>query len=410
MRNLYVDRLRGLAALMVVLSHASGYIPGTLAGFPLAFRVSIGANGYHGVSLFFAISGFLITQKIINASTAAGSFSLNEFYLHRVGRIAPCLILMICLACLISFSGIRDTQIDWPGFPRVLLEILTFTYNLDLHHIFSLYMQNPAVIPYSAVPRLWNPLWSLSVEEVFYLCFPLMMLTIRNRTALITSLLIVIILGPIERYRTASFYWYFSNFDDIAIGCLVALIFTGRSVSSRAVRLLSRSAGLAIISATFLITQDPNAALVWGPTGIGAGAAFFLIGTIDEASSPSKLLFIPEQFGRLSYEVYLFHMILLTLLRTSFETVAAEVPNWQGPVSYISLAAFIFLLFGAGQLVSRYFSIPSDRAIKSLGAHMLTRNKPLSNTAMQIVLRASGETLRSEDAERPVPVASDGKR
>ena len=79
MRSLYVDRLRGLAALMVVLSHASGYIPGMLVGFPLAFRVSIGANGYHGVSLFFAISGFLITQKIINASTAAGSESCGAY-------------------------------------------------------------------------------------------------------------------------------------------------------------------------------------------------------------------------------------------------------------------------------------------------------------------------------------------
>ena len=88
MRNLYVDRLRGLAALMVVISHASGYIPLFLYIFPTEFRYALSANGYNGVSIFFTVSGFLITNKLLASSDKRGRFSIRSFYLHRVARIA----------------------------------------------------------------------------------------------------------------------------------------------------------------------------------------------------------------------------------------------------------------------------------------------------------------------------------
>jgi peptidoglycan/LPS O-acetylase OafA/YrhL len=106
-RNLYVDRLRGLASLSVVLSHASGYgfINIMLYMVPHHVLISIAANAYHGVTLFFVISGFLITTKILNVGDEAGHFSLCSFYRDRVARIAPCLILMLVAACGLAAMG-----------------------------------------------------------------------------------------------------------------------------------------------------------------------------------------------------------------------------------------------------------------------------------------------------------------
>ena len=172
-RNLYVDRLRGLASLSVVLSHASGYgfINIMLYMVPRHVLVSIAANAYHGVTLFFVISGFLITTKILNDSDGSGRFSLSSFYRDRVARIAPCLILMLTAACGLAAIGIPAFHVDWSEIPSALWAVFTFHYNVWK--------------PTQAMPRLWDPLWSLSIEEVFYLVFPAFLLLLRKRVLLV---------------------------------------------------------------------------------------------------------------------------------------------------------------------------------------------------------------------------------
>src|SRR5437588_72623 len=130
MRIAYVDRLRGLAALMVVIAHGASCIPLALYQFPQHFRLSIVGNAYHGVSIFFAISGFLITTKILDASSPSGWFSVPRFYEHRVARIAPCLLLMVAAALWAATLGIERFEVDWKQIPTVLGCIFTFRFNV----------------------------------------------------------------------------------------------------------------------------------------------------------------------------------------------------------------------------------------------------------------------------------------
>src|SRR5947207_2458228 len=106
MRNQHVDRLRGVASLGVVLSHATGY--GIIYGlkiFSTPVLLRIGANSYHAVVLFFVISGFLITTKLLNDERVSGGISLPRFYRDRFARIAPCLVLMV--VALISLAALN---------------------------------------------------------------------------------------------------------------------------------------------------------------------------------------------------------------------------------------------------------------------------------------------------------------
>jgi peptidoglycan/LPS O-acetylase OafA/YrhL len=124
-RNLYVDRLRGLASLGVVLSHASGYgFLILLYVLPLEILMSIRENAYQAVALFFVISGFLITTKILKDRETSGPISLMAslgiFYRDRVARIAPCLCLMLTAALALSALRIPAFAVNWSETPSAL--------------------------------------------------------------------------------------------------------------------------------------------------------------------------------------------------------------------------------------------------------------------------------------------------
>jgi peptidoglycan/LPS O-acetylase OafA/YrhL len=353
-RNLYVDRLRGLASLSVVLSHASGYgfINIMLYMVPHHVLISIAANAYHGVTLFFVISGFLITTKILNGGDEAGYFSLFSFYRDRVARIAPCLILMLAAACGLAAMGIPAFHVDWSEIPSALWAVFTFHYNVW--------------IPTRAMPRLWDPLWSLSIEEVFYLVFPAFLLLLRKRTLLFAGLAVLLVVGPVHRAVGATVYDYFSNFDQLAIGVLTALL-TRRArlwfLSESTLR-FCRWGGIGIILLTFWFTQDTLKAIVWGPEFVGFGAAVYLFGSTEHAHPRSfGVLWIPQLFGRLSYEVYLFHMFFLVGIGRISQLASQKV----GKViefDIFLMAGFLLALAILSMTISRFYSEPANRLIR----------------------------------------------
>jgi peptidoglycan/LPS O-acetylase OafA/YrhL len=334
----------------VVLGHSPAYIP-VLIWLPLTWQIAITANAYHGVSIFFTISGFLITSKLLEASDAHGRFSLWTFYVHRVARIAPCLVLMIALACAVATLGIDRLAIDWAELPAALLGIFTFTYNTGWFGPFH-------------GSRIWDPLWSLSVEEMFYLGFPLIMLLMaRRRAALIAALVAITAIGPWHRSATGDPYAYLSNFDDIALGALAALLARSAGRHSKLAALALRCIGAAIIAVTFVVTQSAAGSLVFGPTFMGLGAAAYLAGS---AYTPGRYsTFVLERFGSLSYEVYLFHMFLLV----GFHPLFIATMNNPGTAVAISFAWFVVLIVGLlalGEFSARCYSEPANRVIRRL--------------------------------------------
>jgi peptidoglycan/LPS O-acetylase OafA/YrhL len=220
-----LDGLRALSVLCVIYAHLS--ITHT---FPRYLRASTLGRG--GVIIFFVISGFLITSQLREEYVRTGTILLRRFYFRRFMRLMPAMLLLIAVSVVLASFGIV------PLTAGDVLHSITYTVN---------YWQSP-------VATLGH-LWSLSVEEQFYLLWPFALLLFPARATRVA--VAAVILCPIFRWfawRTVSdvmsvSYHFEMVADALALGCLVAL--TARHL--RKVRLMNSSAVVGVSFAVILI-------------------------------------------------------------------------------------------------------------------------------------------------------------
>jgi len=165
-----VDLLRGLSILAVVLLHCwirfagSDVRMGT--GLPRWLRQLLLHNGGNGVTVFFAISGFLITLTSLRRFGGLPNMRAAVFYRIRFARIAPLLVLVLAMLSFLHWGSLHFNVFEaWHvkravGLPRALFSALTFHLN---------WLEAKT----GYLPANWDVMWSLSVEEMFYLFFPL---------------------------------------------------------------------------------------------------------------------------------------------------------------------------------------------------------------------------------------------
>jgi len=366
-----VDVLRGLSILAVVLLHIqlrmyfSGFstrpmMPGWL--FHLLFR-----NGDNGVTVFFAVSGFLITLTSLRRFGSLSQMRTTVFYRIRFARIAPLLLLILTILSVLHL-------VHAPGFrlnsakvtlPRALFAALTFHLN---------WLE--AVRGY--LPANWDVLWSLSVEEMFYLFFPLIcLLVFRLRGGMlifIGLMLAFVAMGPFARtIWTSNPIWqektYLGGMDGIALGCLSALLlnrFVQRDPESprrnRRSLLLCEIVGVVLIA---MIAFWPH----WrwmhfvGATGLDGtilplGACLVMVGAVARGRSGSRWIGPIRWFGRRSYEVYLTHEFIVVW------GTALYVKCQRGPL-WFWFAGMLLLTAPLGWVVAHYFSEPMNRKLRA---------------------------------------------
>lgn len=197
-----IQALRGVAVLLVVFYH--------LGWFKLD-------GGYLGVDMFFVISGFVIT-KLITASLASGSFSIVEFYRRRAWRLLPPLFATLVLASVAA--AVLLTEIDLRAFGNQTLGAVFMVVNLVLWHQGG-YFETPA-----ALKPLLN-LWSLSIEQQFYVMFPWLLLFIpaARRIRWIVAIGAAspgLALVLAQRAPDAAFYMLMSRVWEFFAGALIA--------------------------------------------------------------------------------------------------------------------------------------------------------------------------------------------
>src|SRR6266436_887675 len=187
-----VDILRGLAVFFVLMNHVNmrlvlAKVPYT-KGLPAQLTHSLVWNGQFGVQIFFAISGFLITSITLRRWGSLSSVSVRDFYLLRFARIAPLLLLLLAVLSALHFAHFGDFVVPAKtgGLGRALLAALTF--HLNVLEARSGYL-----------PGNWDILWSLSVEEMFYLFFPLVCHVFGRGKFFVVLLLMFVALGPLGR-------------------------------------------------------------------------------------------------------------------------------------------------------------------------------------------------------------------
>jgi peptidoglycan/LPS O-acetylase OafA/YrhL len=345
--NPTLDGLRGVAILSVMLYHFTGGYKGSNP--PLQIWSLLAGAGWMGVDLFFVLSGFLITGILYD--TAHTEHKARNFYARRALRI-------------------------FPLFYAVLFGLLLLTPILHMHWrpehlLYFFYLSNISLllVPGFQLPSQWvnlGHLWSLAVEEQFYLLWPFVVWRVRSRTTLLHIVLAVLIAGPILRALLLA-----TGMDPLDMSRLLvtradSLLFGGGVALLARGTLASRTpAGKIFIFSAFILAillylaHGPEPSSTWiatvGYSAIGlCGASVILLA--QRGSKWMTVLFdrpLLRFFGRYSYGLYLFHGVYFVYLRHL--SGRFEHLMHSGLLAQMLIAVFGFLLSIALAMLSYHF-------------------------------------------------------
>jgi peptidoglycan/LPS O-acetylase OafA/YrhL len=311
-------------------------------------------NGQQGVQIFFAISGFLITSTSLRRWNGLSNIDVPGFYRLRFARIAPLLFLLLAILTSLHFASFKDFVVSPQrgGIGSALAAALTFRVNVQESN-------------HGYLPGSWDILWSLSIEEMFYLFFPMVFRLFGRSKLLIAILLGFVIAGPFSRTILSQGLWkeysYLGGMDAIALGCLTALAVWHRRVP--AVRTSVCIGATLMIFPLCFSRQAAN----WGFDRSGLDMTVLAIGTcllISAAAQTNwqspRLLRPLLDLGERSYEVYLTHMFIVFAFFHLF-LWAGKPMAWVAPL-------FIGVIVAAGvlgELAARFYSDPMNRRLRA---------------------------------------------
>jgi peptidoglycan/LPS O-acetylase OafA/YrhL len=366
-----IDLLRGLSILLVVMHHVGLRIPlkaGVLAAFlPRWCLDALIYNGSEAVFIFFVISGFLIASHSLARWGSLAALDARAFYVRRAARILPPLLILVGLLSLLHLLGARDYVISRASqsLPRAILAALGL--HLNWYEGLTGYL-----------PGNWDVLWSLSIEELFYLGFPLLCLGLRRRF-LVPVLLLLALSLPLTRAALAGNpIWQekatLPGMAAIATGVLGALLAAAWRPRQAWAPGLLRGLGWAGLVAVLCFES-----WLWPRLGNGSlllltgGTLLLLLGFHwrPRVQRAGAALGWVRSFGRLSYEVYLTHMFIVWPVVQAYKA-SGHGPRW-GILWYLPALAASWAL---GWLVARYLSAPCERWLRHRWTSVQARPGP----------------------------------
>ncbi len=343
-----LDGMRAIAVLIVMVAHfgLSHIIPG---GF--------------GVTVFFFISGFLITRLLLAESEKDGRIGLKNFYIRRFLRLLPALYFMLLVTYFgLAFLGAR------PGMPET---IAAATYTMNYYDLWLTFNNQPQVGP-------WGHLWSLAVEEHFYLLYPLVLILFGTnlKGALRASMAIC---GLVLAWRLIAFYGLNfpgkynyaasdARFDSIVYGCVLSLMMHLKpdgNLLKRITGFVPFAGAIATLLVCFLIRDEGFRQTVrYSLQGLALFVVFrnlYFWSTLNFAArilewKPLALT------GKISYGLYLWHIpIALVLDQYS--------PVEYGGLSYMAIA--MVLTYAISWFSFQYVEKPVVSLRRKFGSHIV---------------------------------------
>ena len=323
-----LDGLRGIAVVGVLLFHA---FPDALPG------------GFVGVDVFFVLSGFLITGGLLREQTR-GQIWLARFWLRRARRLLPALVLLV-LACGTAVAAIGGDPAV--GFGAQLAAAAGFVTNWRLIATGNSYFAESS-------PPILQHLWSLAVEEQFYVVWPLVLIGVmiclrrnRQRLLLVCGLgllsVVAMALAALTSDIGRAYYGTDTHCFGLLAGAALALARQQGLVPRRITSDLSGALALVgLLLAIVVLPGSDRATYVLGLPAV-AGLTVLIVATVaggDRLLARGLGVAPLRQLGLISYGLYLWHWPVLVLLRYRFPGWAHDHPGWCAlAVAAVSLAA-----------------------------------------------------------------------
>lgn len=361
-RNPGIDLLRGLAIVLVVFNHIGLRIPlrktALVDALPVWLLNRLNYNGYEAVFVFFVISGFLIAGNALRRWGSLEHIDRRAFYARRFARIAPLLLILVAVLSVLHLLGVQDYVIHRAGqsLPHAIFAALGLHLNW--------YEGQTGYLPGN-----WDVLWSLSIEEVFYLGFPLVCLLASWRWLFASLLALLAFSLPWTHAALAgNEIWqekaYLPGMAAIAVGVLGALLAPlWQRVPRRTNKLLGCLGALGVAS----VMLDES--VLWPLLRDGCvlmltlSTMCLLLASRGSSTrngwATARGLGWLRSWGRLSYEIYLSHMFVVFAVVRWFKFAGANYRN--GWLWYLLTLALCWLL---GALVERLLSTPCERWLR----------------------------------------------
>ena len=348
-----LDGIRALAVIGVLVFHG---IPSWMPG------------GFLGVDVFFVLSGFLISTLLLEQLAARGRIDFRVFYIHRARRLLPALVAMLALSALLVVLFAHDAASQ---FRRSVLPSLLYVAN------WSFINDQQSYFEAIGRPPLLQHLWSLAIEEQFYLLWPLVLLVLYRRrgrlgvgkgalwTALASTLLMAFLsfLWNMPSYEDASRLYFGTDTHamSLLVGAALAAVFRPGAMPrtlSPPRRLALTGVGVAataLVLLAYLQVHESDDWLYRGGFLLFAGACAVMIAV---AAHPAGLLgpalgWAPLRYiGTRSYGLYLYHWPIFVVTRPDIDVPFGPVPTF---------ALQLVLTFLVAEASYRYLEIPIRR-------------------------------------------------
>jgi len=331
-----IDGLRSVAIIPVVLYHAG---------------ISMFSGGFVGVDVFFVISGYLITSIILN-DIDKDKFTITNFYFRRVKRIFPALYLLFIFTTV--FCWFFYIPEDFKAYGKSLLGSVFFISNI-------VFWREKGYFETASELKPLLHTWSLSVEEQFYIFYPIMLFLLAKyfKKKYIPVVLIIFIFSlslsvwATPKMPSASFFLLPTRAWELMLGCLLALGFFPKTENLKALNLLSLMGLLMILFSIFLFNHKTpfpgySALLPCVGTGLIIYSGSF---SMSVSSRPLISKFLSWKpfvlIGLVSYSWYLWHWVLFAF-RNYYDLVTIDLfvkSNWfLVPFSLLLAAVSYFIV------------------------------------------------------------------
>ncbi|MGI9821821.1 acyltransferase family protein [Agromyces sp. Marseille-Q5079] len=352
-----VQALRAVAVAAVVLHH----------GWP-----AVAPAGYMGVDVFFVVSGYLITALLVREVERTGRLSLSSFYVRRARRILPAAMTVLIAVSILTLA--LAPYRDWAAYFREIVASAFYVENWRL----AIDSQNPASAALESTPV--QHFWSLSVEEQFYLVWPLLILAALafarlRRGRAVPMLAVVLGVTTVASFiaslaLTAADHnlAYFSTFGrawEFGVGGLLALVLGSsrfRATAAPSLRAAASWVGIALIVVPIATFRDDAAFPgLWALLPVTGTLAIIWAGMPEPRWSPAALVRLkPVQWtGDISYSLYLWHWPIFMFTPM---LLGMPSPPWL-------MVLLVGLSLAVAAASKRWIEDPFRRRTGAVGAH-----------------------------------------